>query len=146
MEFPLPCTLCLVPWLCLLPRGRSHARARRRFRDTTSRAPSLAHVLCAVHRLRILIPGTATNILRFLTQNKYTFSRGYPATDIRFTATRAEADSEYPPITSPFQGHSGWRRGPEVIAGISFRTSSIGTVRPLSASAMPRSMAINVSV
>ena len=62
--------------------GRSHARARRCFWRTTHRAASLAHVLWAVYRLRVLLPGTAASIPSLVTQNKRAFYPGYPATDI----------------------------------------------------------------
>ncbi|PYV97770.1 MAG: hypothetical protein DMG86_17790 [Acidobacteria bacterium] len=46
------------------------------------RAASLAHVLWAVYRLRVLLPGTAASIPSLATQNKRAFYPGYPATDI----------------------------------------------------------------
>ena len=54
----------------------------RYFWHTAHRAASLAHVLCAVHRLRVHIPSTATIIPRFITQDRRTFSPEYPAPDI----------------------------------------------------------------
>ena len=63
-------------------RRHSHARSRRRLRHQAHRAPSLAYVLWAVHRHRVLLPGTAIGIPRFHTQNKRTFCAGYPATPI----------------------------------------------------------------
>ncbi len=62
--------------------GHSHAHARRYFWRTTYRAASLAHVLWAVYRLRVLLPGTAASIPSLVTQNKRAFYPGYLATDI----------------------------------------------------------------
>src|SRR5216683_643835 len=58
--------------------GESRVATRVRF----FRAASLAHVLWAVYRLRVLLPGTAASIPSLVTQNKRAFYPGYPATDI----------------------------------------------------------------
>src|SRR5437867_2352789 len=52
------------------------------FLGSSNRATPLSHVLFAVHRHGLLFPGTATSISPLVTQNKRTFSAGYPATDI----------------------------------------------------------------
>ena len=56
--------------------GHPHAGARRRLRCQAHRAPSLAHVLWAVHRHRVLLPGTATGLPRLVTRIKRTFCPG----------------------------------------------------------------------
>jgi hypothetical protein len=79
------CWNVLFPWFrgsAFCRGGRSHAPARRCFRCTANRATSLAHVLCAVYRLRVFISRTATSIPRFLTQNQRTFCPRCPTTDI----------------------------------------------------------------
>ena len=48
--------------------------ARRYFRYTTHCAASLAHVLRAIHRRRVHIPGAATNLPRDTAQNRYSCS------------------------------------------------------------------------
>ena len=63
-------------------RGPSHATARRDFRSTTDRAPSLADVLRAVRRFRIFIPLAAALVPRFHAQDGHALSAGGPATGI----------------------------------------------------------------
>ena len=66
----------LFPWFrgSALCRGRcSNARARRGFRCTSNRATSLAHVLFAVHRHRVLFPGAATSIPDWLRKTNVLF-------------------------------------------------------------------------
>jgi hypothetical protein len=63
--------------------GCSHASAWWCFRRAAHCAPSLAHVLWAVHRHELVFPGTGQQgIPRLYTQNELTFYPGYPATDI----------------------------------------------------------------
>jgi hypothetical protein len=54
--------------------GYSHAGTQRNFWRAAYRAAPLAHVLCAVRRRIVHIPGTATIIPRFFTQDRRTFS------------------------------------------------------------------------
>ena len=63
--------------------GRSHAYTRRRFRRAPHYASSLAHVLRAIHRHRVVFPGTGCQgIARLCIQEQRTFHSGYPAADI----------------------------------------------------------------
>ena len=62
--------------------GRSYVRAPRYFRNTTSRATSLAHVLRLVHRFSVHIPGTATSIPLFFSHDRLTFFPDCPASDV----------------------------------------------------------------
>jgi len=64
-------------------RGRlSHACAPRYCWFTTTGPPSLANVLCAVHRRSFHIPGAATGIPRFVAKDRRTFSTEFSATDV----------------------------------------------------------------
>jgi hypothetical protein len=69
-------------WALLADAGTFACLCGRCFWETTSRASSWAHVLCAVRRHRVFLPGTATSVPRFFTQNKRTFNPGFPAAAI----------------------------------------------------------------
>ena len=58
---------------------RSHAGARRDFRCAADCAPSLAHVVCAVFRHRLLLPGTAAGLPCFHTKRQRAFYPGAAA-------------------------------------------------------------------